>query len=132
MIPNSLHRLQTTRSWDYLGLSSHSPSNVLNNSNMGNGVIIGVLDTGSLESLPHSISPLFISLMQRIKISHLMEQEYGQNLKPSVMKDLNLSHLAGRVFANLEINSMPRPIVTEKSLEPVGSLMDFLQSMDSH
>ncbi|KAJ0104700.1 hypothetical protein Patl1_17383 [Pistacia atlantica] len=46
VVPNSLHRLQTTRSWDYLGLSSHSPSNVLHNSNMGNGVIIGVLDTG--------------------------------------------------------------------------------------
>ncbi|XP_031259152.1 subtilisin-like protease SBT3.5 isoform X2 [Pistacia vera] len=46
VVPNSLHRLQTTRSWDYLGLSSHSSSNVLHNSNMGNGVIIGVLDTG--------------------------------------------------------------------------------------
>lgn len=62
---NSLHRLQTTRSWDYLGLSSHSSSNVLHNSNMGNGVIIGVLDTGLLEMLPPSIPPLFFSLMQK-------------------------------------------------------------------
>ncbi|KAI9173469.1 hypothetical protein LWI28_001797 [Acer negundo] len=46
VIPNSLHRLQTTRSWDFLGLSSHSPSNVLHSSSMGDGVIIGVLDTG--------------------------------------------------------------------------------------
>ncbi|KAJ6417487.1 hypothetical protein OIU84_003249 [Salix udensis] len=46
VIPNSLHRLQTTRSWDFLGLPSHSPVNILHNSSMGDGVIIGVLDTG--------------------------------------------------------------------------------------
>uniref|UniRef100_A0A2N9F4C4 Inhibitor I9 domain-containing protein n=1 Tax=Fagus sylvatica TaxID=28930 RepID=A0A2N9F4C4_FAGSY len=46
VIPNSLHKLQTTRSWDFLGLSSHSPNNILHNSNMGDGVIIGVFDTG--------------------------------------------------------------------------------------
>ncbi|KAJ6950672.1 subtilisin-like protease SBT3.6 isoform X1 [Populus alba x Populus x berolinensis] len=46
VIPNSLHRLQTTRSWDFLGLSANSPVNTLHNSSMGDGVIIGVLDTG--------------------------------------------------------------------------------------
>ncbi|XP_059662114.1 subtilisin-like protease SBT3.5 isoform X1 [Cornus florida] len=46
VIPNSLYKLQTTRSWDYLGLSSHTPNNILHKSNMGDGVIIGVLDTG--------------------------------------------------------------------------------------
>uniref|UniRef100_A0A6N2N4F0 Uncharacterized protein n=1 Tax=Salix viminalis TaxID=40686 RepID=A0A6N2N4F0_SALVM len=45
VIPNSLHRIQTTRSWDFLGLSAHSPVNTLHNSSMGDGVIIGVLDT---------------------------------------------------------------------------------------
>ncbi|KAK8658306.1 hypothetical protein V6N13_036514 [Hibiscus sabdariffa] len=46
VIPNSLHRLQTTRSWDFLGLSSNYPTSVLQNSKMGDGVIIGVFDTG--------------------------------------------------------------------------------------
>ncbi|PQQ06175.1 subtilisin-like protease SBT3.4 [Prunus yedoensis var. nudiflora] len=46
VIPNSLHKLQTTRSWDFLGLSSQSPSNILHKSGMGDGVIIGVLDSG--------------------------------------------------------------------------------------
>ncbi|KAF9667065.1 hypothetical protein SADUNF_Sadunf16G0294100 [Salix dunnii] len=46
VIPNCLHRIQTTRSWDFLGLSAHSPVNTLHNSSMGDGVIIGVLDTG--------------------------------------------------------------------------------------
>ncbi|GMJ00477.1 subtilase 3.8 [Hibiscus trionum] len=46
VIPNSLHRVQTTRSWDFLGLSSHYPTGVLQNSKMGDGVIIGVFDTG--------------------------------------------------------------------------------------
>ncbi|KAL4651225.1 hypothetical protein ACB092_01G143800 [Castanea dentata] len=46
VIPNRLHKLQTTRSWDFLGLSSHSPNNILHSSNMGDGAIIGVFDTG--------------------------------------------------------------------------------------
>ncbi|XP_038725627.1 subtilisin-like protease SBT3.3 [Tripterygium wilfordii] len=46
VIPNRIHRLQTTRSWDFLGLSSSSPSSILVSSKMGDGVIIGVLDTG--------------------------------------------------------------------------------------
>ncbi|XP_012086638.2 subtilisin-like protease SBT3.8 [Jatropha curcas] len=46
VIPNSLLKLQTTRSWDFLGLSSHSPTNALQNSSMGDGVVIGVFDTG--------------------------------------------------------------------------------------
>ncbi|KAK2973549.1 hypothetical protein RJ640_010604 [Escallonia rubra] len=46
VMPNTLHKLQTTRSWDYLGLPSNAPNNLIDKSNMGDGVIIGVLDTG--------------------------------------------------------------------------------------
>ncbi|PRQ36280.1 putative tripeptidyl-peptidase II [Rosa chinensis] len=47
VIPNTLYKLQTTRSWDFLGLSPQSPSsNILPSSDMGDGVIIGVLDSG--------------------------------------------------------------------------------------
>ncbi|KAM4068613.1 hypothetical protein ACB094_12G026200 [Castanea mollissima] len=46
VIPNRFHKLQTTRSWDYLQLSSYSTTNVLHKSKMGNGVIIGLIDTG--------------------------------------------------------------------------------------
>lgn len=46
VIPNAFYKLQTTRSWDYLGLSVQSSNNILHSSNMGDGVIIGVLDTG--------------------------------------------------------------------------------------
>ena len=49
VIPSRLHKLKTTRSWDYLGLSSsHSSTNLLHETNMGDGIIIGLLDTGSL------------------------------------------------------------------------------------
>ncbi|XP_058085388.1 subtilisin-like protease SBT3.9 [Magnolia sinica] len=44
--PNRLHKPHTTRSWDYLGLDFHSQTNLLSESNMGDGVIIGVVDTG--------------------------------------------------------------------------------------
>lgn len=46
VLPNSIFSLQTTRSWDFLGLSADSPNNLLNNSNLGEGSIIGLLDSG--------------------------------------------------------------------------------------
>ncbi|KAL9665480.1 hypothetical protein QQ045_020900 [Rhodiola kirilowii] len=49
VIPNNIYKLQTTRSWDYLGLSasaSDSDSNLLQDSHMGDGVIVGLFDTG--------------------------------------------------------------------------------------
>lgn len=45
--PNSFYKLQTTRSWDFLGLSPQTPHNLLDKTNMGDGIIIGVLDTGN-------------------------------------------------------------------------------------
>ncbi|XP_077248388.1 subtilisin-like protease SBT3.9 [Tasmannia lanceolata] len=44
VIPNRIHKLQTTRSWDFLGL--HSQSQLLSDSKMGEGIIIGVIDSG--------------------------------------------------------------------------------------
>ncbi|XP_027771472.1 subtilisin-like protease SBT3.4 isoform X2 [Solanum pennellii] len=47
VVPNHFFKLHTTRSWDYLGLSESSPpTNLLHEANMGDGIIIGVLDTG--------------------------------------------------------------------------------------
>ncbi|CAA7062253.1 unnamed protein product [Microthlaspi erraticum] len=44
--PDSFYELATTRTWDYLGLSAANPKNLLNVTNMGEEVIIGVVDTG--------------------------------------------------------------------------------------
>ncbi|KAJ8650263.1 hypothetical protein MRB53_003286 [Persea americana] len=47
VIPNSLMKPETTHSWDYLGLSySHGAPNLLSESDMGDGTIIGVIDSG--------------------------------------------------------------------------------------
>ncbi|XVE64573.1 hypothetical protein DITRI_Ditri07aG0111200 [Diplodiscus trichospermus] len=46
VMPNRFHSVQTTRTWDYLGISSHAPFNLLHDINMGDGIIIGLLDTG--------------------------------------------------------------------------------------
>ncbi|XP_031116944.1 subtilisin-like protease SBT3.9 isoform X2 [Ipomoea triloba] len=46
VIPNSLYKLRTTRTWDYLGLSLNSATNLLHDSRMGDGIIVAVLDTG--------------------------------------------------------------------------------------
>ncbi|KAJ8632440.1 hypothetical protein MRB53_025776 [Persea americana] len=47
VIPKMVHKLHTTRSWDYLGLSfSHATNNPYLKSNMGDGIIVGVIDTG--------------------------------------------------------------------------------------
>ncbi|KAI5605936.1 hypothetical protein BDE02_01G386500 [Populus trichocarpa] len=46
VIPNGIHKLHTTRSWEFIGLKHHSPQNLLTQSNMGQGTIIGVIDSG--------------------------------------------------------------------------------------
>ncbi|XP_043714725.1 subtilisin-like protease SBT3.6 [Telopea speciosissima] len=47
VFPNRIHKLHTTRSWDFLGLDSHEyQSNLLSKTHMGDGIIIGVIDTG--------------------------------------------------------------------------------------
>lgn len=47
VIPNQVHKLHTTRSWDFMGLNDHSATNLLTKGNMGEGTIIGVIDTGN-------------------------------------------------------------------------------------
>ncbi|KAL6616209.1 hypothetical protein ACP70R_038479 [Stipagrostis hirtigluma subsp. patula] len=44
--PNQQHELMTTRSWDFLGLNYQQPSDLLQRSNYGEDVIIGIIDTG--------------------------------------------------------------------------------------
>ncbi|XVF53195.1 hypothetical protein PTKIN_Ptkin05aG0080800 [Pterospermum kingtungense] len=46
VMPNRFHSLQTTRTWDYLDISSYASFNLLHDTNMGDGIIIGLLDTG--------------------------------------------------------------------------------------
>lgn len=46
VIPNRIHKLHTTRSWEFMGLNDPSSKNLLTTSNMGEGTIIGLLDTG--------------------------------------------------------------------------------------
>ncbi|XP_023644930.1 subtilisin-like protease SBT3.3 isoform X3 [Capsella rubella] len=46
VIPDGVYELATTRTWDYLGLSGANPNNLLTDTNMGDQVIIGVIDTG--------------------------------------------------------------------------------------
>ncbi|KAH6756266.1 hypothetical protein C2S53_003686 [Perilla frutescens var. hirtella] len=46
VFPNYLYTQQTTRSWDYLGLSASSTTNLVHDTNQGDGAIIGVIDTG--------------------------------------------------------------------------------------
>lgn len=48
MIPNRIHKLHTTRSWDFIGINHHSSKNLLTKSNMGKGIIIGVIDSGNM------------------------------------------------------------------------------------
>ncbi|GMN44303.1 hypothetical protein TIFTF001_013493 [Ficus carica] len=46
VIPNQLYKVQTTRSWDYLQLSSHYQTHFPQKSKLGEDVVIGLLDTG--------------------------------------------------------------------------------------
>ncbi|KAG7601979.1 unnamed protein product [Arabidopsis thaliana] len=44
--PNTFYELQTTRTFDYLGLSHSTPKGLLHEAKMGEDIIIGVLDSG--------------------------------------------------------------------------------------
>ncbi|KAF3775742.1 Subtilisin-like protease SBT3-10 [Nymphaea thermarum] len=46
VIPSQNHKVQTTRSWDYLGLPPGTSGSLLSTANYGDGVIIGGIDTG--------------------------------------------------------------------------------------
>nr|GMD53688.1 subtilisin-like protease SBT3.5 isoform X1 [Ipomoea batatas] len=46
VMPNSIYKLQTTRTWDYLGLPYNSANTLLNDSKMGDDIIVAVLDSG--------------------------------------------------------------------------------------
>nr|GMD58538.1 subtilisin-like protease SBT3.5 [Ipomoea batatas] len=45
VMPNSVYKLQTTRTWDYLGLPYNSANTLLNDSKMGDDIIVAVLDS---------------------------------------------------------------------------------------
>lgn len=46
VIPNGIHKLHTTRSWDFIGIHHSTSETALSNTNLGEGAIIGVIDTG--------------------------------------------------------------------------------------
>ncbi|XP_027341581.1 subtilisin-like protease SBT3.3 isoform X2 [Abrus precatorius] len=46
VIPNGIHKLHTTRSWDFIGIHYSSSKTSFTDSNLGEGTIIGVIDTG--------------------------------------------------------------------------------------
>ena len=45
--PSQTVRLSTTRSWDFLGLTSEGSSELLRKAKSGDGMIIGVIDSGA-------------------------------------------------------------------------------------
>ena len=46
VIPNGIHKLHTTRSWDFMGIHHSTSKNSFSDNNLGEGAIIGVIDTG--------------------------------------------------------------------------------------
>ncbi|CAB4320406.1 unnamed protein product [Prunus armeniaca] len=46
VIPNRVHNLHTTRSWNFLQVNSHISNGILSRSQSGSGSIIGIIDTG--------------------------------------------------------------------------------------
>ncbi|KAH7664678.1 Peptidase S8 subtilisin-related protein [Dioscorea alata] len=61
--PNQKRQLQTTRSWDFLGLPyDHPDGTLLEKANYGDGAIIGVIDTGTQQTKSSSSSVSLIVL----------------------------------------------------------------------
>ncbi|PON37762.1 Subtilase [Parasponia andersonii] len=102
VIPNSFYRLQTTRSWDFLGLSSQLPSNLLHKSKNGDGIIIGVLDRIWPESKSFSDDGLGPAPSRWKGVC-----EPGENFNPA--KHCNRKIIGARWFVNgiLAENGLP-------------------------
>ncbi|PHU15397.1 hypothetical protein BC332_16602 [Capsicum chinense] len=45
VIPNQFYKTHTSTSWDFLGLSKHDPNSLVNKTNQGDGIIIGIIDS---------------------------------------------------------------------------------------
>jgi hypothetical protein len=43
---NQMHNVVTTRSWDFMGLPYNQTNGLLAHAKMGDGIIIGVIDSG--------------------------------------------------------------------------------------
>ena len=48
--PSTVHPIHTTRSQDFLGLDYTKPTGLLHDAKYGDGVIIGIIDTGNFLS----------------------------------------------------------------------------------
>jgi len=64
----------TTRSWDFLGLNYQQPSELLQRSNYGEDIIIGIIDTG-----------LSLNLERRLLVVKLLAINYLSSLMNGVM-----------------------------------------------
>ncbi|CDY54842.1 BnaC05g51310D [Brassica napus] len=74
VMPDGYYELATTRTWDYLGLSAAHPKNLLNDTNMGDHVIIGVIDTG-ISRFHHMV---YLSLECGQSLNHLVTMGLDQ------------------------------------------------------
>nr|XP_010934028.2 subtilisin-like protease SBT3.5 [Elaeis guineensis] len=101
VMPNRVHRLQTTRSWDFLGLNYYQSTGLLSRANYGDGVIIGIIDSGvwpeSRSFSDHGYGPI----PSRWKGKCVVEPTFGAN--NCSRKIVGARYYAGGVSAeNLE------------------------------
>lgn len=114
VIPNHIHKLHTTRSWDFIGIHHSCSRAGFNESNLGEGTIIGVIDSGSnytfilLHITKYSLENGNVT---KDKLDFL--KEFGQSLKVLMMKQWEKSHQGGKEFVKWESNSTP-PIATRR------------------
>ncbi|XP_045083332.1 uncharacterized protein [Aegilops tauschii subsp. strangulata] len=65
---NQVHSTHTTRSWDFMGLPHDQPNGILASAGMGEGVIIGVIDSGpnfnqALQAVQPKLTPQMNDLL---------------------------------------------------------------------
>ncbi|KAG2331568.1 hypothetical protein Bca52824_002748 [Brassica carinata] len=120
----SFYQLATTRTWDYLGLSAANAKNLLNETNMGEQSIIGIVDKGLSVNLYIESSVAFgFFVLLSLCLKHFLCGCRSGNSGPEAQTVTNTAPWILTVVATTLDRSFPTPITLGKDREILGQAM---------
>lgn len=123
MKENEMVRMHTTRSWDFLGLSmgvdikqEQQPNELLAAANHGDGMIIGVIDTGGWLVQPKVNAINCVGGLPPLRLSFISFQVFGLSHRASLMMAMDPLLQDGRELAKPVPTSVPTIAIESSSV----------------
>ncbi|KAL9296092.1 hypothetical protein ACSQ67_021988 [Phaseolus vulgaris] len=114
VIPNGIHKLHTTRSWDFIGIHHSTSKSALSNSNLGEGAIIGgqSIDTGK-----HNLESVGLTYSERIAL------DSSENLaKDCQSGSLNATMAAGKIVLCFSVSDQQDIVSASLAVKEAGGV----------